>query len=302
MNNDIVNHKNWGLKGEHRDKDVFLNLLQTLCQAETTCVLLSRSMPSLPKLTDRSFRKHSFSYMQFVIEGELSLTYCSAAGRICQRTLLPGDSFFSVPGSWDMRDQLSARKLLALAFYPDQTGLILSDYKPGPNTPDSSLESYFTDSRLCNVGTQLLQAFQSCLAAGGSDADAAMLKNALLHFLINQIRQEDTPASGGDQRLWRTIEDYLSRHITHALTRETVAARFNIHPDSLSRLFRKHAENSFNSTINHMRLDLSMSLLSETREPISTIAEQCGFCSESYFIRRFRQAYGKTPGQFRRDV
>ena len=34
---------------------------------------------------------------------------------------------------------------------------------------------------------------------------------------------------------------------------------------------------------------------------IRTIAEQCGFATESSFIRAFKQAYGYPPGTLRRQ-
>jgi len=35
---------------------------------------------------------------------------------------------------------------------------------------------------------------------------------------------------------------------------------------------------------------------------IAEITAKCGFSDHSYFDRRFRQAFGKSPRQFRREV
>jgi len=41
-------------------------------------------------------------------------------------------------------------------------------------------------------------------------------------------------------------------------------------------------------------------LLASTRLPLSEIALKVGFADQSHFARRFRQAVGVSPGQFRK--
>ena len=51
-----------------------------------------------------------------------------------------------------------------------------------------------------------------------------------------------------------------------------------------------------------LRLRLARQLLSETRESIGAIAEQCGFSSVYHFSRAFHQSTGRTPSEYRREA
>ena len=48
------------------------------------------------------------------------------------------------------------------------------------------------------------------------------------------------------------------------------------------------------------RLECALQMLKETAQTISCIAEKCGYDSESYFMRQFKQHLGCTPSQYRR--
>jgi AraC family transcriptional regulator len=47
------------------------------------------------------------------------------------------------------------------------------------------------------------------------------------------------------------------------------------------------------------RLDLARKLLTQTTFPISRIAEECGFSSQSHLTASFRAAHSTTPAQYR---
>ena len=53
--------------------------------------------------------------------------------------------------------------------------------------------------------------------------------------------------------------------------------------------------------LNHVRLANAARLLRETGKTIAEIAETAGFSDQSYFDKRFRRAFGKTPKEFRSD-
>ena len=55
------------------------------------------------------------------------------------------------------------------------------------------------------------------------------------------------------------------------------------------------------SYIQHLRLNKACALLSTTDSQIGEIAMQCGFDDSAYFSRIFKQVYGITPTQFRKQ-
>jgi AraC-like DNA-binding protein len=50
------------------------------------------------------------------------------------------------------------------------------------------------------------------------------------------------------------------------------------------------------------RLSLAAGMLKNERNSLARIADSIGYESEAAFSRAFKQAYGQSPGQWRRDV
>ena len=82
------------------------------------------------------------------------------------------------------------------------------------------------------------------------------------------------------------------------LTAETLAKECALSPDYLCALFKKHVGEPLSVYIRRQRLSAARDLL-QTGKGLSEIAYDLGFCSESYFIRCFREEFGETPRRFR---
>lgn len=54
--------------------------------------------------------------------------------------------------------------------------------------------------------------------------------------------------------------------------------------------------------VSRVRLDHAANLLATTVEPVSVIAERCGFASHAYFCGRFRARFGVVPTHYRREA
>jgi transcriptional regulator GlxA family with amidase domain len=67
----------------------------------------------------------------------------------------------------------------------------------------------------------------------------------------------------------------------------------------LSRSMRRYHDMTPSEFIAGLRLRHAAMLLATTTRPVADIAHACGFVSPSYFTRRFREAHGVTPREFR---
>ena len=68
---------------------------------------------------------------------------------------------------------------------------------------------------------------------------------------------------------------------------------------SLERRFRKLFGCTVAEQIRQLRINQARLLLAATKEPITLIAEKCGFASYTYLSRVFREATGLSPREFR---
>lgn len=92
------------------------------------------------------------------------------------------------------------------------------------------------------------------------------------------------------------IDDDFSQSVTV----EELAQRLEVDRATLFRHFRSAYGISPKTYIDQLRLHKARDLLTETHLPVKEIAMLCGYNSPDYFIRRFRQATGQPPGQWRK--
>lgn len=97
------------------------------------------------------------------------------------------------------------------------------------------------------------------------------------------------------QRLQRLI----SADVTADWSTETLCEHFALSESSLRRKLRAEGT-TLQSLKDSARLGLGLHLIQTTMEPISRVAERCGYQSQSRFTDKFKQLYGLTPSELRR--
>jgi transcriptional regulator GlxA family with amidase domain len=70
-------------------------------------------------------------------------------------------------------------------------------------------------------------------------------------------------------------------------------------PEHLSRLFRRHLDNTPMNYLWQVRVEQSVLRLRHTGLAAEEIAYQCGFKSAAHFSNKVRAMYGQTPTQIR---
>lgn len=110
-------------------------------------------------------------------------------------------------------------------------------------------------------------------------------------------------AAGGKQaETLLAIADYIRQHCAEPLTLAVLGRQFHMSPKYFSSYFQRHFYRSFSGYLTAVRLDVAKRLLQETDADIELVAQRAGFSASSYFIRTFRQAFGTTPGRYRRAL
>ena len=102
--------------------------------------------------------------------------------------------------------------------------------------------------------------------------------------------------------LARPVRDciaYIKKHISEALSVQSVADALGYHRVYLSSLFSKTMGIHLNDFIYRCKLEESKSLLAHTDKPISEISNYLGFSCQSPFQTRFKKAFHMTPAKYR---
>lgn len=104
--------------------------------------------------------------------------------------------------------------------------------------------------------------------------------------------------SGGNRRIHEAAE-WIRNHADQPLKTEQIAARFQYHPDYMSKLFRQEFGMGLKEFIDSARMEKIKMLLLNSSEPLQMIAARCGFPEYKYFLKFFRQHQGVSPTAFR---
>lgn len=122
-------------------------------------------------------------------------------------------------------------------------------------------------------------------------AGAGMLKST----------QRDTVPDYQHQVL-RDIIEYLNEHCTEPLRLADVSGRFGLTPQYFCTFFKEHFGRTLTQHINLLRIQRASRYLRETDLSIMEIGFQVGFENFSYFIKRFRDVFGCTPTEYRKNA
>ncbi|WP_306770182.1 AraC family transcriptional regulator [Mycobacterium sp. KBS0706] len=114
-------------------------------------------------------------------------------------------------------------------------------------------------------------------------------------------RRASRRSRGLDARRLQRVTEYIDANLQKEITVDALASAASLSRFHFSRMFKVTTGQSPSRFIGQRRLDLAKSRLVQGAS-IAQVAFDCGFSSESNFIRSFRRATGLTPGQHRDRV
>lgn len=132
--------------------------------------------------------------------------------------------------------------------------------------------------------------------------DILMLR--ILDLLVERFQLDMTPPSGGrvsdDVRIQQIVH-YVNRNFHQNVSLSTLAEELFLSPSTLSRFFKKQTGIYFVDYVNQVRARFGLTELIYTNDSITEIAVNSGFSNLSVFSRVFKEIYGMTPTDYRRQ-
>lgn len=105
------------------------------------------------------------------------------------------------------------------------------------------------------------------------------------------------PSSAGSKI--REVKRYIYQNYGGDLSLERLAGMIYVHPDYLSRLFKKETGYNLNQFIKKYRMEKAKEMLVNTRMKVSAIGASVGYSNSSYFCKTFNDYFGMPPEKFR---
>jgi AraC family transcriptional regulator len=132
------------------------------------------------------------------------------------------------------------------------------------------------------------------------DAYSMLSVGGLVHELLAVLCRGDDRARSSTAPYWlRRVRDDVRENFSRRISITDLADRARVHPDHLSRSFRRHYGVLIGEYARHLRLDWAAKQLVATDVPLTELAMAAGFVDQSEFTRRFREHFGTTPGRYR---
>lgn len=117
---------------------------------------------------------------------------------------------------------------------------------------------------------------------------------------MKQIVREGEVQEGraSKEEIIEQVKSYITANLQEELKIESLAKKFYLSADYLSRLFKKEEGIGIGDFILEERMFLARELLKEGRLSIARVAYECGYDNYSYFTKIFKKRYGLTPREY----
>ena len=100
----------------------------------------------------------------------------------------------------------------------------------------------------------------------------------------------------------KKLFDYIRTNPAEKLSVTAAARMAGFNTPQFMKTFKQVAGLTLVAYLNHVRLANAARLLSETNRSIAEVANAAGFSDQSYFDKRFKRAFGRTPKEFRAEA
>ena len=121
-----------------------------------------------------------------------------------------------------------------------------------------------------------------------------------LEYNLEQIRKRVKKSTVQTDPRIQTVIDYIMLNPTEEYTSDKLSGMAEVAETTFRRLFTLITGKTATEFIRQVRLTTAARLLLVSNDPVNCIAHDVGFEDANHFTRVFRQAFGMTPGRYRK--
>lgn len=243
----------------------------------------------------------------YIFEGGARLTIGSES-----YALVPGSAFYCCAGScYRIRTREEGLRLLSLNF--DLSQRFRCHPQPIPPSRDSQSwegqpihrdtveDSSFLNGHLYLESAGFLQdkLLQVVEEFSSGDRYSRELSSATLKALLTALHRQ---LPGQIPPKIAQVQTYIQNNYAQPITNRDLAQLVGYHEYYLNRLFAQHTGMSLHEYLLQVRLNRANYLILNTDMELKAIPEQVGFGSYPHFSGYFKQVYGCSPAQYRKQL
>jgi AraC-like DNA-binding protein len=105
-----------------------------------------------------------------------------------------------------------------------------------------------------------------------------------------------------ESKIVNDVFKYVAENFQRKITLGTAASIANMQKAAFCRYFKRKTKKKFSEFVNEIRIMHARKLLVETDEMVKEVAYECGYESNSYFNRQFKNSCSMSPFDFRKNI
>lgn len=98
------------------------------------------------------------------------------------------------------------------------------------------------------------------------------------------------------------VKEYILKHLSEDMKLGEIAWHVGKGEEHLARVFKRETGQTVFDYVRETRINKARTLILDPSLSLTDIAERCGFHSQSFFSRTFRQLTGMSPSNYRRHM
>lgn len=125
----------------------------------------------------------------------------------------------------------------------------------------------------------------------------------LVEYIEDYLRElSEAIGMSTSEHVARRMYAYMERNYHKNIKLETIAQLFNYNSAYLGKLFKKEVGESFNNTLDTIRIENAKRLLMETDLKVYQVSKKIGYSNIDYFYGKFKKHVGISPKEFKRNL
>ncbi|WP_213864977.1 helix-turn-helix transcriptional regulator [Vibrio crassostreae] len=240
----------------------------------------------------------NFPRLELVLDGEYINEMESHDRKITNVIAKAGDAIFIPPNCWNKPNWDTDCSVLSMLFGRRQLGLSLVSKRKGEES-FYDIQKHSIQTRSGFAIDNILEALSSLARESNKQPMDELLLQALLQYSKTMLEAPVEKSHSRVQDVYQGICIYIQENFHRQITRDSIASRFSISSNHLSRMFRQQGHMTLAEYITRVRVDRAKFMLKKYNFKLNEVALRCGFKDVNYFCRVFKNRTGRTPTEYR---
>ncbi|AZL86957.1 AraC family transcriptional regulator [Aliivibrio salmonicida] len=242
----------------------------------------------------------NFPRLELVINGEYLNQIEDSEVGIREVKVMAGDALYIPPNCWNKPNWDEDCSVLSLLFGRRQVGFSLVSKRKG-ESGFYDVQKYSIPTRTGHAIDNILEALNALAREPNKKLIDEHLLLALLSYSMTMLGEpsETKSPKNRSEDLYQGICIYIQENFHKSIDRSSIANRFNISPNHLSRMFRQQGHMTLADYITWVRIERAKFMLKKYTFRLTEVATRCGFQDVNYFYRVFKNKTTYTPSDYR---